>query len=143
MAVPTKKQCVKTLITFLGEETRKIKHNNVDIRRDIPHLVYRCPRMAFCSNIDNDGEVSFQKSRGFTNHFNHLASCYNTKEVLFREVCNRLLTSRPDLSDEELPVFVSNERELALFSYIQLIVLRNAPVSIVSDELYREYKTYI
>lgn len=44
---------------FLSEENGHIKHENIVFRRDVPHIVYRCPTMNFRSNID--AEVAFQK----------------------------------------------------------------------------------
>lgn len=127
------KDVVQELMTFVREEERDVVQNGVVSRINVPHLIYECPRKDLCRNTL--AEVVFQKGRGFTNPFDHLVSCYKPKEQLFAEVRQRW-------SQTLTPHVHFTEREQAIFSFIQLIVLKNVPISAVEDNLYRSFCKY-
>lgn len=133
----SKKQCVLTLMKFLREENRDIQNNGVVLRSNVPHVIYKCPRGALCKNANQ--EVAFQKGRGFTNPFDHLVSCYKSKSKIYAQVLRIEAGSKNPVSSIEN---LATDKDKAMFAYMQLVVMRNAPISCVEDPLYRNFSMY-
>lgn len=127
------KEVVQELMTFLRDEKRDIKVNNTVVRANVVYSVYKCPRGDLCRN--QNAEVAFQKCSGFTNPLDHLTGCYKKRPELNAEIRDRR-SMRP------INRFFLTERERAMFAFVQLVVLRNIPVSAVEDTLYRDFSKF-
>ncbi len=90
MAQPTNKTCVEVIERSIREELRTVRDDTTSPRLNVPYIVYECPKCNSCKNPN--GLVTFQKSRGYTNPFNYLVSCYKKKEELLREVEGKIAT---------------------------------------------------
>ena len=140
---PTKKECVQTLMTFLREEVKEIATRDSEISRKVSYVVYLCPSGDLCRN--NSGEVSFIKGTGFTNPFDHLTSCFKSKDEIYSEVRRLRATEVESLggpSSQEVFADTSTDREQAMFAYLKLIVMSNAPLSCVEDDNYRSFSKF-
>jgi len=121
---------------FIGEEKRDVKHNGVVVRSDVTYLVYKLLKGDRCKKPDQ--KVAFQKSSGFRNPYDHLSSCYKSKAKINREV----IQGRSLSQIERVQTLTPSERERAMLSYLKFVVLGNAPLYSVADEVYRDFSKY-
>lgn len=104
--------------------------------------MYLCFQEEHCINRVKISDVTFQKGQGFANPMDHLIACYKPKSELFEEVRHRLMLFTERTSSQVAFHITYSKREEAKFAYMQLIVLRNEPITIVSDELYRGFSRF-
>eukprot|EP00171_Calliarthron_tuberculosum_P002904 IDg2904t1 len=141
MTNPTPRECVETLMVLIREEVRAVKSKDSQIEK--MHRVYQCPRGLHCDTK----EIVCQNSRRFTNPFRHPSRCYKSISDLyaaFRERQNAMCASTGEtvISNYFPSTDTVNKREQAKYAYLQLVVLRNEPLSIVEDRIYRDFSMY-
>ncbi len=143
MPDPTKEACVQALMILLREEMKVIPTNDPEISRQDSYLVYQCASGSRFRNTTP--EVRFQKGTGFTNPFDHQCACYKPRQQIYADVRRKLATaieSQGGLSSQEIFEGTSSEREKAILSYLELIVMTNAPLSCVENEYYRNFSKH-
>lgn len=128
-------------MAFIREENRDFRTNDTVVRNDVPHLVYRCPHLQYCTNGSRNDEIAFKKGKVYTNPFNHPLSCYKPKAEQYREVYDKLLASKNlDLGNEK-QIFAQATREQAFFSYLHFIVTRKCPTRMFSTHCFVTFQS--
>ena len=94
-------------------------------------MVQKSPRGELCRNPLR--EVAFRKNTGYSNPSGHLLACFENKDELLNEV--RMLI----LNKLMCPTILPTSKERAIFSYLELIVVRNLLVYTVEDQIVRKF----
>lgn len=95
-----------------------------------PILCFNAPKARAVRTITK--LLYFRKNRGYTNPFDHLVACYKSKPEIFSEVQS---IQRIDYATECPGTSIITEREEAMYAYLNLVFMRNAPVCIVEDDI--------
>lgn len=114
------------------------------VRRNVMFLVYKCPKDSLCTE---NGEVFFEKGKGYSNPYRHLKSCVaGGDEQHLLDLYNAAVQetmATGTLQNARSSVFSKlNEREKAMYGYMRLIVLKNLPISFVADTEIRNFSKY-
>ena len=136
---PSYKAVVQMLTTPLREEERLVTTCKGESTTKT-YLVYQCPNQ-FCK--EHNREIWFQKSVGFVNPFNHLHSC-----IANGNAAHLYMVYEQNKESKQLSVAGTffqpsvdhlTVKELALNDYIQLIVLKSLPLTIVEDKEFHSF----
>eukprot|EP00171_Calliarthron_tuberculosum_P003916 IDg3916t1 len=140
MPDPTPRECVETLMRCDREVDRLVTSRGITKTR--PHRVFICPRSTCTSK-----EVFSQKTSGYTNPYRHLLRCFRSEYELFTAVRERQNAIQREsggtvMTDYFPVVEAANPAEKAMHAYIQLVVMRDAPLTVTEDPIYRSFCKY-
>ena len=137
-ALPSEKDIVSLLCSFIREEDREVIKNS--IMRKQKYLVYQCPKKDQC--IKKHGEIAFQKGKGWTNPCSHLKTClcHGKMSELYDMYDENIDRKQHDISSFFTPILKVSTKEQAIYDWIVLIVEESLPISITKKQAFRRFK---
>ena len=120
------------------ENNRKKYH--ITLVQEKKYFVFECPKKD--QYIKKNGDISFQKGKGWTNPCSHLKTCLCHGKMLelydiYKENMDR---KQHDLSDFFTPIVKMYTTEQAMYDWIELILEESLPMSITKKKTLREFK---
>ena len=86
-----------------------------------------------------NGEIFFQKGKGWTNPCSHLKTCLCHGKMSELHAMY-MLRKQHELSDFFTPIVNISNTEKAMYDWIELIVEESLPISVIRKKSYRRFK---
>ena len=131
--LPTETNIVTLLCKYVREEVREVHSKSGTGHKQ--YVVYACPKKGNC--INSNGEIAFQKGKGFTNPCNHLKSClaHGSLEELHKTYSINVEREQSEISNFFNPIVNLTIKEKEMIQWVQLIVDESLPPGVVKREV--------